>query len=140
MAELQRLLSLIGLDRVAGIAAASMVSRAASLGAAIGVVPQITADALAARLATREVQLIDVRGAAEWREGHIDGALHVPLGYLAARLAELPADRPLVVQCQAGGRLAIAASLLRRLGRPDVIDLVGGIEAWHAAHLPLRAA
>jgi len=140
VAELQRLLSLIGLDRVAGIAEATMVSRAASHGTAVGTVPQITANALAARLATREVQLIDVRGAAEWREGHIDGALHVPLGYLAARLAELPADRPLVVQCQAGGRSAIAASLLRRLGRSDVINLVGGIQAWHAAHLPQRAA
>ena len=140
VAELQRLLSLIGLDRVAGVAAADVVSRAASDGAPVGSVPQITADALAARLAAGEVELIDVRGAAEWRDGHIDGARHVPLGYLAARLADLPADRPLVVQCRTGARSAIAASLLRRLGRDDVTNLAGGIEAWHAAHLPLRAA
>jgi hydroxyacylglutathione hydrolase len=140
VAEVRRLLSLIGLDRVAGVAAAAVVSRAASHGATVGAVPQITADALAVRLAAKEVQLVDVRGTAEWRDGHIDGALHIPLGYLAARLAELPADRPLVVQCQAGGRSAIAASLLRRLGRADVINLVGGLEAWRAAHLPLRAA
>jgi hydroxyacylglutathione hydrolase len=137
--DVQRLLSLIGLDRVAGVAAADVIGRAAGSGV-VGTVPQISAEALAGGLAAGEVQVVDVRGATEWNEGHIDGARHIPLGYLAARLGELPTDLPIVVQCQAGGRSAIAASLLRRLGRSDVLNLTGGLEAWRAARLPLRAA
>jgi hydroxyacylglutathione hydrolase len=139
VAELRRLLSLIVLDRVAAVADAGVVSRAAVPGAIVSI-PQISAAALAGRVAAGEVQVVDVRGATEWNEGHIDGERHIPLGYLAARLGELPTDLPIVVQCQAGGRSAIAASLLRRLGRSDVLNLTGGLEAWRAARLPLRAA
>jgi hydroxyacylglutathione hydrolase len=140
VAEVRRLLSLIGLDRVTAVADAGIVARVAGHGATIGTVPQITVDELAGRLAAREVRLIDVRGASEWRDSHIAGAVHVPLGELTARLAEIPDDRPIVVQCQAGSRSAIAASLLQRLGRRHVASLIGGLDAWHAAHLPVLAA
>jgi hydroxyacylglutathione hydrolase len=136
IAELRRLLSLIGLDRVTGIADASVINRTSAAGRG----RQISANELVGRLAVGGVQVVDVRGATEWNEGHIDGARHIPLGYLAARMGELPADRPIVVHCQAGGRSAIAASLLRRLGRADVLNLTGGLEAWRAARLPLKAA
>lgn len=134
-AELVRQLALIGLDRVAGIFGADAVTAAAGPGQPLDVIPQIDPGALARHLAARDVQLIDVRGSAEWREGHIASAMHVPLGYLASRLADLPPG-PLVVQCRSGARSAIAASLLRRLGRADVVNLGGGLEAWRASGLP----
>ncbi len=133
-AELVRQLALIGLDRVAGIFGPDVVTAAAAPSQALGAIPQIDAGALARHLAANDVHLIDVRGSAEWREGHIAGAIHVPLGYLTSRLADLPPG-PLVVQCRGGGRSAIAASLLRRLGRAEVVNLRGGIEAWRAAGL-----
>lgn len=138
--ELVRQLALIGLDRVAGIFAAEAVAAAVADGEAGDAIPQVTVAQLATHLAARDVTLVDVRGGAEWRAGHIASATHVPLGYLATRVGELPTDRPLVVQCRSGSRSAIAASLLRRLGRREVWNLAGGIDAWRAAGLPVTGA
>ncbi len=135
--EVVRQLALIGLDRVAGVFSAGAVTEAAARGEALDAIPQLTASALAGLLAAGDVHLLDVRNGAEWREGHIASAQHVPLGYLTAHLAEVPSDRPVVVQCRSGSRSAIAASLLRRLGRREVFNLAGGIEAWRDAGLPV---
>jgi len=137
VAEIVRQLALIGLDRVAGIFSADAVHQAAAQGVPVATVSQLSAGELAGRLAAGDVQLVDVRGAAEWHDGHIASATHIPLGYLSMRLAELAPDRPIVVQCRGGGRSAIAASLLRRLGRPDVLNLTGGIDGWRDAGLPI---
>jgi hydroxyacylglutathione hydrolase len=135
--ELVRQLALIGLDQVAGVFGPAAVSRSAGRGLATALVPQITATELARR-PRGEVTILDVRSAAEWQEGHIAGALHIPLGYLPDRLDEIPRDKPLVVHCQAGTRSAIAASVLERAGRPGAINLIGGFDAWLAAGLPTR--
>ena len=74
--------------------------------------------------------VLDVRNAGELATGRIDGALHIPLAELPARLAEVPDGAPLVVYCAGGFRSSIAASLLRRAGRRDVSDLTGGYTAW----------
>jgi glyoxylase-like metal-dependent hydrolase (beta-lactamase superfamily II)/rhodanese-related sulfurtransferase len=100
---------------------------------------RITAGSAAEQLAAPDPpQLIDVRTTGEWAEGHIDGALNVPLSQLAERLGELSADRPLIVHCASGYRSAIAESLLRREGLPQVANLVGGLAAWTAAQLPTQ--
>ena len=103
----------------------------------MGAIPQLSVADLATHLAAGDVHLLDVRSGAEWREGHISSALHVPLGYLTAHLADVPSDRPVVVQCRSGSRSAITASLLRRLGRREVVNLAGGIDAWRAAGRPV---
>ena len=86
------------------------------------------------------VTVVDVRSANEWNEGHVPGAMHIPLGYLADRTSEIPAGKPVVVQCQSGGRSSIAASILERAGFRDVTNLTGGLGAWTAAGLPLDEA
>ena len=68
--------------------------------------------------------------------GHATCALNVPLGELPSRLDEVPTDRPVVVHCQAGGRAAIAASVLRAGGVADVRVYGGGYVEWSAAGLP----
>ena len=138
IAELRRLLSLIGLDRVTGVFDATTVDGAVAQGMNVGTIPQVTAGEIAARVSAHAVHVLDVRGAVEWHDGHIASAIHIPLGYLADRLSEVPSDRPVVVQCRAGGRSSIAASVLKTLGRADVVNLVGGIEAWEAAGLPVE--
>jgi rhodanese-related sulfurtransferase len=67
------------------------------------------------------------------------GSHPIPLPHLRERLAEVPADRPVVVHCEGGYRSAIAASLLAAAGRTNVSDLVGGIKAWIACQLPTES-
>jgi rhodanese-related sulfurtransferase len=83
--------------------------------------------------------VVDVRSEAEYAAGHIKGAVNIPLPHLDGRLVEITAGRPIAVHCEGGYRSAIAASLLQKLGRRDVRDLVGGYKAWLAAKLPVDA-
>lgn len=138
-AAARRALALVGLDRVVGWFGPEILAaeRRAS-GEALPGVAQLSAAALAAELATEPPAVLDVRNAAEWAGGHLHGAVHIPLGDLPARLAEVPRDRPLVVHCAAGMRSAIAVSLLQRAGLRDVRNLAGGFGAWTALGLPVE--
>jgi hydroxyacylglutathione hydrolase len=80
--------------------------------------------------------VLDVRTVAEWSAGHVPGATNIPLGELQARMGELSGDRPLVVHCQAGGRAAIAASVLNAHGVTDLRLYAGGYTEWIAAGHP----
>jgi len=71
--------------------------------------------------------------ARDCHEDPIEGSLNIPLTHLEKRAGEIPAGRPVAVHCEDGYRSAIAASLLQKLGRHDVCDLVGGYKAWLAA-------
>jgi len=133
--EAVRALALIGLDQVEGVFHTSAVDRWPHEFGPLATIPEIQPAALAAAGDDAPV-VIDVRSPAEWAEGHLPGARHIPLGYLTGRLAEIPRDRPLVVQCRTGARSAIAASLLRRHGVLRVTNLAGGIVAWTEAGLP----
>lgn len=80
--------------------------------------------------------VLDVREGHEWSAGHIDGAIHVPIGELPARVGELdPAARTIVV-CHVGGRSARATAWLHAQGH-DVVNLAGGMDAWEAAGRPV---
>ncbi len=135
-----RELALIGLDRVAGWFEAGAIDDWAAAGRGLGSVPQVTAADLKEALAHDAVTLVDVRNRNEWTDGHIPGARHIPLGYLADRLGEIPRARPIVVQCASGVRSAIGASLLRARGVDRVANLTGGITAWRKAGLPTEVS
>ncbi len=99
-------------------------------------IERITAAALAEQLASASPPaVIDVRNPGEWEQHRIGVATNVPLSRLADGLAAVPDDRPLVTYCASGYRSAIAASVLRARGRPEVRDLVGGLAAWESAGL-----
>lgn len=131
--EIVRGLALIGLDRVAGYFTPTALTLARR---PLSRIPQIEPRDLAGPGQNAAPLVIDVRYDGEWSEGHLPGALHIPLGRLSDRLAEVPRDRPLVTHCRAGSRSAIAASLLRRAGFQDVSNLTGGYDAWLGAGLP----
>lgn len=84
-------------------------------------------------------KVVDVREQDEWDDGHIPGALHIPLGELADRLGELPEDDTLLLVCRSGGRSERAAQWLMTNGF-EAINLVGGMSAWHNAGRPMAAA
>ena len=86
-----------------------------------------------------EALALDVREPHEWRCGHIRGALHIPLGELAARLHELPRGKRIVAVCRSGSRSGMVVGPLRTHGY-DVVNLAGGLLTWHASGLPLEPA
>jgi rhodanese-related sulfurtransferase len=96
----------------------------------------IDAGSAADLLAARSVVVLDVREPAEWKTGHIQGALHIPLAQLANRLPQLPSGKTIVTVCRSGHRSAVAARTLTRAGH-DVLNLRGGMNAWARAGLPL---
>lgn len=93
--------------------------------------------------------LIDVREPAEFDTGHLPGAINIPRGVLEFQVDAHPAvanatdpalahrERPLVLYCRTGGRAALAADNLQKLGFADVRSIAGGIEAWREAGLPV---
>ena len=89
------------------------------------------------RLDRREALLIDVREPDEWAAGHVAGATHIPLGDLAARLAEVPRDRPVLLFCRSGNRSGKATAFLRQHGFGQAANVEGGIIAWQGAGLPV---
>ncbi len=130
-------LSLIGLDRVVGWFDASVLGEWSTSGNALQHVAQTTVQSLASGADTNDIQIVDVRGASEYSAGHLPNSVNVPLGSLPAAIDQLDPHRPIVVQCQAGSRSAIAASVLQRAGRTDVTNLTGGFTAWRDAGLPI---
>lgn len=76
--------------------------------------------------------LLDVREPAEVAASSVSGAVHIPMGDVPARLAELPRDREVVVMCLAGGRSLRVANFLATQGFQPVTNLSGGITAWAA--------
>ncbi len=83
--------------------------------------------------------IVDVRTAEETAAGYIEGALLLPLPDFAANLAQLPTDKaaPIVVLCQSGHRGAIVMMYLRMIGYTNVRSLMGGMNGWIAAELPV---
>jgi len=127
----------IGFDRVAGY----LQHGPHALGPRpdlVATTDRITAQALEERLAEEPAPLVvDVRAKSEWDAGHVEGSRNVPLNHLVERADELPRDRTLVVHCGSGYRSSIAASLLEQQGFDNVLDLVGGMQAWTASKLPV---
>ncbi|HEY8750904.1 MAG TPA: rhodanese-like domain-containing protein [Tepidisphaeraceae bacterium] len=80
--------------------------------------------------------VLDVRSPAEWKAGHIEGAVHIPGGSLPNHIDQIPPDLPVHVVCGSGYRSSIATSVLQRAGRRAVINVDGGMGAWNAQHLP----
>jgi len=90
----------------------------------------------AASLRDQGAFMLDVREPDEWNAGHIPGATLIPLGQLAARAAEVPADREVVVVCRSGNRSATGRDVLIDAGFASVTSMAGGMNDWAAAGLP----
>ncbi|HSG14834.1 MAG TPA: rhodanese-like domain-containing protein, partial [Anaerolineae bacterium] len=127
-----------GLDNSAGYFETSAIEAWAAAGHELQCYDGVRPSQIADQVRDGRAVILDVRNQTEWDEGHIPGAQHVMLGYLAERAAEIAPDRRIVVQCQTGARSAIGASLLQAQGFPDVVNLMGGIRDWQLAGLPVE--
>jgi rhodanese-related sulfurtransferase len=94
-------------------------------------------EAAAALASSSKPLIVDVRTPKEFQEARIEGSVNIPLNHLLGRLDEIPANRPVLVNCAGGYRSSLAAGLLQRQGRTNLTELAGGIMAWEAAGLPV---
>lgn len=136
-ADVLRDLIYIGLDDVQGVAAPAMLKSLAGQGRALQSFKTADPAALADDICNDRVMLVDVRSESEWQGGHIPGAKHIMLGYLFDHAKSLLNGKPVIVQCQSGGRGAIAASILQAAGAVDVTNMTGGFGQWKAQELPV---
>ena len=88
---------------------------------------------------TEDALVIDVREPAEFAEGHIEGAYHIPLGKLEERASEIAQHKnaPVIVTCQQGARSSSACKALTKQGFSRVYEMRGGMQAWKDAHYPV---
>jgi rhodanese-related sulfurtransferase len=82
--------------------------------------------------------LLDVREPDEWDEGHIEGALHIPMMSIPGEMGTIPADGQVLVVCHVGARSARVAAFLQQQG-VDAYNLAGGMVAWARAGRPISA-
>ncbi|HET9599418.1 MAG TPA: FAD-dependent oxidoreductase [Anaeromyxobacteraceae bacterium] len=98
-----------------------------------GFAPLLTAAELRVALASPAPPVVlDVRTDLEWSQGHLRGALHVPLDDLRARWDVLPRGRRIAVHCKSGFRAHLALRILRERGFEDVVNVTGGWLAMQA--------
>jgi rhodanese-related sulfurtransferase len=103
-------------------------------------VPAVTVQEAAALQDDGEGALIiDVREANEYAQGRAGGAVLLPLGQLNNRFSELPRDRKLLMVCRTGGRSSNATQFLVSQGYDNVVNVTGGMVAWHNAGLPMES-
>lgn len=119
-------------------------------------IKEVTVTELAAYLLHQpEPRLIDVREPAEFSQAHIAGAVNYPRGVLEMQLANHPAvaasgcaadvalaqlaSEPLYLICRSGGRSALAAESLQRMGFTDVYSVAGGMQGWLDANLATQS-
>ena len=98
---------------------------------------QITVSELSEHLRSDGVQVLDVRREPEWQAGHLENASWWPLDNFKVSPPEVDRGAPIAVHCKSGYRSMIASSLLQRAGFKNVINVIGGFDAWQQAKLPV---
>lgn len=134
--QARRSLVRVGLDRIAGSLKGGMRTWI-DAGFKLAHVRQLSTGEFAEKELGRSF-VLDVRSPEEWKTGHIAGAVHIPGGVLPKRIAELPHNRTIHVMCGSGYRSSVATSILLQAGWSDVVNLAGGMAAWHAQGLPVQ--
>ncbi|WP_293170170.1 rhodanese-like domain-containing protein [Oceanithermus sp.] len=97
----------------------------------------VTADDLYAQLGKPDVMIVDVRTPAEYAEGHIAGAVNLPLQTIESWYKDLPKDKPVYLYCRSGNRSQQAAEFLKKKGFSNIYNEQGGIIAWTQRNYPL---
>jgi rhodanese-related sulfurtransferase len=102
-------------------------------------VTEISPTEAAAKLKSGEAVIVDVREKDEWDEGHIPDAIHLSRGTIELDVEEKVPDTnaTIICHCGGGGRSALAAESLQRMGYKNVRSMAGGLKAWKAAGLPI---
>lgn len=126
--RIARMLEAVGFRHLRGYLAGGISAWRAS-GLEAQTTPALDIPGLAERLKNKEVVVLDVRSAAEWQAGHVEGSIHAPYQQLREGIPNEirnADDRPMAVICGSGVRSALATSLLRRVGINNVEHVADG--------------
>ena len=93
-------------------------------------------DASAMIQSSPNLVILDVRTADEYAQGHLKGAINIPLSDLPVQIGELDRNRPILIYCRTGVRSAQASTILVNAGFTQVYDMEGGLNAWINAGYP----
>jgi hydroxyacylglutathione hydrolase len=128
-------LMLIGMDRVVGQGGKPLRTAWAKAHGPLATVTRLEMQDLSSADGRT---IVDVRGVAEFRDGHVPGSVHHYLGDLAESMQSASRDQPIALYCKSGTRASIAASILQAQGFTDVAVAPGGIDAWEATGKPVE--
>ncbi|SRR6266508_683516 len=100
-------------------------------------ITEISPQDAATKSKSGEAVIVDVREKDEWDEEHIPNATHLSRGTIELEIEEKVPDRNamIICHCGGGGRSALAAESLQKMGYKNVRSLAGGLKAWKAAGL-----
>ena len=129
--ELTRKLMRIGLDNVVGFVATTDTYE--------GELEKVNIISIEETIEEKDkgTLVVDLRGASEYKEGHIEGAINVYFGTIEENLDEIPKDKPVVVHCQSGHRASIAYSVLVKNGYNNILNFSGGMNEWLKNNKPV---
>jgi hydroxyacylglutathione hydrolase len=135
VAESRMRLARVGMDNVSGYLE-NGVGGWKQAGLPLAQLAQLTVSELQQKMQRGAVRVLDVRREPEWQAGHIEAAAWYPLDRFAEALPHLSKDGPIAVHCKSGYRSAIACSLLLKVGYKNVVNVVGGYDAWQKEQQP----
>jgi hydroxyacylglutathione hydrolase len=124
----------VGLDRVEGVVAGGFEAWAGA-GLPVAEIARMSAAELRAAVQSGDrdgLRIVDVRTPHEFRSGHVEGSVNIPVGEIPARARELAGDGAVATICEGGYRSSLAASLLAHEGVPNPINVDGGMTAYRA--------
>jgi rhodanese-related sulfurtransferase len=103
-----------------------------------GNITEISSQDAAAKSQSGEAVIVDVREKDEWDQEHIPDAIHISRGTIELDIKERVPDTNamIICHCGGGGRSALAAESLQKMGYKNVRSMAGGFKAWKAAGLP----
>ena len=128
-------MSRVGIEDVRGYLAGG-IGTWKKAGLPLSSTSQVSAQELAEKLKDGHIQVLDVRRESEWQAGHITQAQQYALDTFPQGLPPVDDNVPVAVHCKGGYRSMIACSLLERAGHKNILNLVGGFDAWHSTRLP----
>ncbi len=105
-------------------------------GKLIDLVQRISAQALSEQYQQAPLPIFDIRKISEFQSEHLEAAINIPLNDLEQQLDRLPKDQAFVVHCAGGYRSMIAASLLKKKGYQNFVDVIGGFAAIKETSMP----
>ncbi len=134
-------LARVGIENVRGYLIAD-VDHWLSEGLGVELIRQLSVNELNERLASGDLQVLDVRRPAEYQTGHVPGAIHTPLSVLEKDISNLTlkTDHETAVICAGGYRSSAAASLMQKHGFTNLINVTGGTSAWVNAGFPVETS
>ncbi|HTM24144.1 MAG TPA: rhodanese-like domain-containing protein [Vicinamibacterales bacterium] len=121
----------VGLDRIEG-AIAGGYDAWIGAGLPTATLEQIDASDLRDSPARQSMRIVDVRTPHEWRAGHLEGSINIPVGEIPARARELAGDAAVATICEGGYRSTLAASLLAHEGVAHIVNITGGMAAYRS--------